>query len=447
MPEKKYDHKHLSTTQRIKIEKGLLDGESFASIARKIEKHPSTVAKEVKKYRYYPEREKPSKLLPVKKLPCVRKAECQMRFLCDNKDCIRLCKQCYLPSREAPCYELCPDYTEKVCAKIKKAPYVCNSCPKFKRCDLQHALYSAQRADEASRELLVSCRDGISQIPADIAMLDDLISPLLKQGQSLAHIYAHHGHEIPCSRRTLYNYIDKGVFTARNIDLRRRVRYKIKERKKGTRISLSAREFRIGRTYEDFCSLLKKSPETSVVEMDTVEGGRGNGKQAFLTMLFRNCSLMLIFVLAEKSQECVIEVFDTLSEKLGVQVFHELFPVILTDNGTEFQLPQRLESNRNGELRTKIYYCNPNSSWQKGMLEKNHEYIRYVIPKGQSLDPYSQKDAILLTNHINSEARDSLNGCTPFKLSLLLLNNQLHKLLKLVEIPPDEVTLQPALFK
>ena len=140
---------------------------------------------------------------------------------------------------------------------------------------------------------------------------------------------------------------------------------------------------------------MKNAPNTRVVELDTVEGGRGNSKQAFMTMLFRNCSLMLIFILPEKTQECVIEVFDTLSEKLGVETFKELFPVILTDNGTEFQFPKRMECDSNGEIRTKVYYCNPNCSWQKGMLEKNHEYIRYVISKGKSLDPYSFKDATL----------------------------------------------------
>ena len=442
MANTKYDGKHLTTTQRIKIEKGLLDGESLASIARRITKHPSTVAKEIKKYRYFPERESPSR-----KLPCLLKKNCQIRFLCDKKDCVKLCKTCYDPSREADCREICPDYAATVCSKIQKAPYVCNGCPKFKRCSLQHALYSAQRADETAHDLLVSCRSGINQSPADIALLDDLISPLLKQGQSLAHIYAHHGHEIPCCRRTLYHYIDQGVFTARNIDLRRRVRYKCKERKKATRVSLSARQFRINRTYDDFCALMKKAPFSPVVEMDTVEGGRGNSRQAFLTLFFRNCSLMLIFVLPEKTQECVIEVFDTLSEKLGVQTFRELFPLILTDNGTEFQTPQRLECDRQGVRRTRIFYCNPNSSWQKGMLEKNHEYLRYVIPKGQSLDAYNQSDATRFMNHINSEARDSLNGCTPFRLSLLLLHPKLHDLLKLVAIPPDEVTLKPSLLQ
>jgi IS30 family transposase len=439
-----YDHKHLTTTQRIKIEKGLLDGNTFAAIARAIDKHPSTVAKEVKKYRYFPKRN-----LPVDKdLQCTFFKSCQMRFLCEEKDCIRPCKLCYdTRLRMRKCSLICPDYQERSCPKIHKAPFVCNGCHKVKRCEMQHALYSAQQADESSHKLLISCRDGINQSPADIAILDELISPLLKQGQSMAHIYAHHGHEIPCSRRTLYNYIDKGVFEAKNIDMRRRVRYKYKERKKGTRISLSAREFRINRTYEDFSSFMKNAPDTRVVELDTVEGGRGNGNQVFMTMLFRNCSLMLIFVLPEKTQECVIEVLDTLSDRLGIKTFKELFPVILTDNGTEFQYPKRMECDANDEIRTKVYYCNPNSSWQKGMLEKNHEYIRYVIPKGQSLDPYTFKDATLLMNHINSEARDSLNGCTPFKLSLMLLNNKLHKLLKLVEIPPDEVTLHPSLLK
>lgn len=440
---KTYDQKHLSTTQRIKIEKGLNDGLSFAAIARTIEKHPSTIAKEVKKYRTFQPRNSSGH-----PLQCALYKECTMRFLCVEKDCVKLCKSCYDPKRKVPkCSFLCPEYREPQCSSIGKAPYVCNGCSKIKRCNKEKAFYIAQKADQSSQELLVSCRSGINQQLADIALLDELISPLLKQGQSLAHIYAFHGHEIPCSRRTLYNYIDKGVFTAKNIDLRRRVRYKCKPRKTGTRISLAAREFRIGRTYEDFGKYMKEHPETSVVEMDTVEGGHGNGKKAFLTMLFRNCSLMLIFVLDEKTQMHVIEVFDLLTEKLGVDTFQELFPVILTDNGTEFQFPTRLECDKNGEIRTKIFYCNPNCSWQKGMLEKNHEYIRYVIPKGASLEPYTQAHAIKLMNHINSEARDSLNGCTPFRLSLLLLSNKLHKLLKLREIPADEVALRPSLLK
>lgn len=439
----KYDQKHLTTSQRIKVEKGLNDGKSFAEIGRIVGKHPTTISKEVKKYRTFQPREKNDD--PQR---CALYKECSLRFLCDREDCVRMCKNCYDNEHKAMrCVTTCPEYREPQCPTLSKAPYVCNSCLKARRCNKNKAFYIAQNADKSSQELLVSCRKGINQDPAEVALLDDLISPLLLKGQSLAHIYAFHGHEIPCCRKTLYNYIDQGVFTARNIDMRRRVRYKCKPRKRGTRVSLSAKEFRIGRTYDDFIKYTSEHPEIPVVEMDTVEGEKGNSKQAFLTMIFRSCHLMLIFVLAEKSQDCVIEVFDTLCEKLGIEVFQELFPIILTDNGTEFQFPARLECDRYGEIRSKVFYCNPNCSWQKGMIEKNHEYIRYVIPKGNSLDPYDQKDATVLMNHINSEARDSLNGCTPFKLSKMLLNNNLHRLLKLKEIAPDQVTLKPSLLK
>ena len=445
MPKKKeYDHKHLSTSQRIHIEKGLNDGLSFAAIARKLDKHPSTIAKEVKKYRTLQPREKD----PKKPARCALFKECTLRFLCDKKDCVKMCKSCYdVKLLVSKCSYLCSEYREPQCASISKAPFVCNHCARQRTCNKEKAYYIAQNADQSSQVLLVSCRQGINQAPADIAMLDTLISPLLAQGQSLAHIYAFHGHEIPCSRKTLYNYIDQGVFTAKNIDLRRKVRYKCKPRKTGTRVSLAAKEFRIGRTYEDFQKFIQENPDIPVVELDTVEGGRDNSTQAFLTIFFRNCSLMLIFVLQEKSQDQVIKVFDYLTEKLGIKVFQELFPVILTDNGVEFQFPERLECDKNGEIRTKIFYCNPNSSWQKGRIEKNHEYIRYVIPKSQSLDHYKQRDACVLMNHINSEARDSLNGCTPFRLSKMLLNNRLHRLLCLQEIPGDQVHLKPSLLK
>jgi IS30 family transposase len=114
--------------------------------------------------------------------------------------------------------------------------------------------------------------------------------------------------------------------------------------------------------------------------------------------------------------------------------------------GSEFQNPLILEYTDEHQLRTKLYYCDPYSAWQKGMVEKNHEYIRYVVPKGRSFCRFKQEDITLLQNHINSEARDSLNGCTPFKLSQLLLDQKLHESLNLTEIVPDEVTMKPELL-
>ena len=270
------------------------------------------------------------------------------------------------------------------------------------------------------------------------------MSPLLKKGQSIAHIYASHADEIACSRRTIYSYIDRGIFQARNIDLRRKVVYK--QRKRKTTTNLKDRSFRKDRGYKEFLEYIAANKSVYVVEMDTVEGAKGTSP-CFLTMFFRNCSLMLMFLLEEQTQKEVTRIFDHLTELLGIELFQKLFEVILTDNGHEFQDRQSLEYSKNDEVRTRIYYCDPNRSDQKGALEKNHEYIRYVLPKGTSFEKMTDKTTLLLLNHINSEKRDSLNGHSPYEVSRLLLDNRLHKALGLAEIPADEVTLIPALIK
>lgn len=435
MSKSKGNHKHLTLSQRLEIEKGLLSGLTFTEIARAVSKDPSTISKEIRKHSEIKLRK--DSFSPV---PCSNRSECKVKGLC-RKVCNLMCRMCTEPGQK--CIDLCDNYVPVQCLKLTKAPYVCNGCGKRLNCLLDKKVYSAKYADDCYRETLVSSREGINQTPESIQRLDHLVSPLIQKGQSIAHIYTNHAKEIKCSRRTLYSYIDKSVLTVRNLDLRRRVRYK--PRKKATQSSIMTRDFRIGRSYEDLQKLLKESPTTAIVEMDTVEGVKGG--KVLLTMMFRNCSLMLAFLLESKTQENVQKVFDQLTEMLGMEVFQTLFPAILTDNGVEFQNPTLLECTEHGEDRTKIYYCNPNSSWQKGMIEKNHEYIRLVVPKERTFDTCTQEDITLMINHINSEARDSLNGCTPFKLSQLLLSNQLHYGLLLEGIAPDEVMLKPELLK
>ncbi len=436
MKKTKGNQKHLTLSQRIDIEKALLHGENFATIARKLNKHPSTVSKEIRKH----SKVKPRMKYQYTPIQCRNNKGCTIKYLCDDP-CEMFCRFCSKP--EIKCIDNCSNYIPLTCIKLDKPPYVCNGCSRRSNCRMEMKVYSSKYADDCYREMLVSSREGVNQTPESIMKMDNLVSPLFKKGQSIAHIYAHHGKEIGCSRRTLYNYLDQSVLTARNLDLRRRVRYK--KRRKSTRISIKDRTHRIGRNYVDFQKLIKKHPSTSVVEMDVVEGTKGG--KVFLTMMFRNCSLMLIFLLDSKNQEAVARILGDLTLALGLEEFTKIFPVILTDGGPEFQNPELLEEDSCGNKRTNIYYCDPYSSWQKGMIEKNHEYIRLVLPKGSSFDDLTHEDVTLLQNHINSEARDSLNGCSPFKLSQLLLDENLHHILHLKEIAPDDVFLKPALLK
>lgn len=244
--------------------------------------------------------------------------------------------------------------------------------------------------------------------------------------------------------KTLYNYIDQGLFTARNIDLPKKVKYR--ERKKKRQEPTVDYSYRQNRTYKDYQAYIMEHQEVNVVEMDTVHGSNKTGN-VMLTFLFRNCNFMLIFLMPECTKDCVKQVFDILTELLGIEAFRTIFPIILTDNGPEFKGVEELENDKMNRPRTRVFYCDPLASWQKAKLEKNHEYIRKVVPKGVPLTKNTQQDMTFLTNHINSTARASLNGRTPYELAQLLLPSKLFEVLDLRAIEGDEVVLKPSLLK
>ena len=155
-----------------------------------------------------------------------------------------------------------------------------------------------------------------------------------------------------------------------------------------------------------------------------------------------------MFLMPDGTATSVKRVFDYLEGGLGTECFRRLFGIILTDNGGEFKKVDQLELNDDYEYRTRIFYCDPMASWQKPHIEKNHEYIRYVIPQGVSFNAYTEEDMTLLMNHINSTRRTSLKGKAPYELVSEDDEDMqaLWKLLKMDLIPPDEVHLKPDLF-
>ena len=433
----------MDLTDRVAIETGLSRGESFKKIAKRIGRHPSTVAHEVLENRtyirntYYAGKD------------CRKVRQCILTGLCgaSKGGCGRKCKYC----RGFDCTKVCSRYESVACNKPDKPPYVCNTCKDRRLCIKDKYVYSAPYADASVSRRRSESRQGIRLSDEQKEFVDELVTRLVKKGQPLTHIYAEHEAEMPMSLRSLYNYIDAGELTIRNIDLRRKTGYK--PRKKNAKglspieKGFANQKYREGRTYEDFESRMKNSA-LSIVEMDTVKGVRERGKR-LLTMIFRDSSLMLMFLMPDGKAESVKRVFDYLERGLGLERFYRLFPVILTDNGGEFKRPADLEYTESLILRTDIYYCDPMASWQKPHIEKNHEFIRYVIPRGKSLNPYTQEDMTLLMNHINSTRRPGLGNKAPYEL----INEEdedmwaLFKLLKMDLIPPDEVHLMPDLFK
>ena len=304
--------------------------------------------------------------------------------------------------------------------------------------------YRAKHSHDTSLELRSSSRSGINLSPEELDQLDRLVSPLIKKGQPLSHIFLSHMEDIPCCQRTLYSYVDKQYLSVINLDLPRKVRYKKRKKKQ---LDTPVPGYRKNRTYRDLLDFLASSPDSSIVELDVVEGAGGKSGPVLLTLFFRYCSLMLLFLLPGDRRKYVQDVFDLLLSELGPQTYSQLFPIILTDNGSSFLDPSLFEMPHRQDVLTKVFYCAPMSSWQKGRLEKNHEFIRYILPKGTSFGSLTEQKVNLMMNHINSTARASLNGCTPFQLALLLLDAKLMSLMDLRSVPADQIHLKPDLIK
>ena len=429
--------KHLSLSDRAMIERLLVMDYTFTSIAKKLNRSASTISREVKRYRVFTGRVNPSA-----KNDCTKYYSCIRNNLCkvETHGCFSRCKLC----NEQNCTEICSHYEPLHCELLDKPPYVCSGCPKQKDCKKEHAYYTAHRAHAEYLHTLKDSRCGIRTAPERLIEISEIISPLILKGQSINHIIASHGDEIGLSEKTLYNYIDSNAFTIKNIDLPKKVLYRQRRPKKVlTKIEYKCRR---GRTHEDFKAFTAEHPDYEIVEMDTVKGSRTKGK-VLLTMIFRESNFMLIFLMPDGTMKSVQTVFDILTEKLGLKTFRKLFSVILTDNGVEFKDPLSLEYAPNGCQRTRIFFCDPQASWQKPHIEKNHTLIRRILPKGKTFDHLTGEDIRLVCCHINSVAREMFDNKTPFQLMTGTQNEKLLASLNLEPVPADKVTLKPTLIK
>ncbi len=330
-----------------------------------------------------------------------------------------------------------------------KPPYVCNACSKRRYCNEDKYFYDARVADKKAHETRIKASEGVHLSEEELEAINSiLMNGVAKKGQPLAHVYATHENELIVSERTVYRYITNSVIEVRPAHLRRATGYKKRKKKRNGESSVINQQYRQGRSYQDFIAFIEDRPEYEIVEMDTVKGKQGRGK-VMLTMLFRRNNVMLIFLMPDCKAESVIAVFDYLESGLGTERFQRLFSIILTDNGSEFKRVEELEKSLdNYSTRTRLFYCDPMASWQKGKLEKNHEYIRYVIPKSTSLNAYTQDDITLLVNHINSTKRPGLEDLAPYEL-VVSDDEDMHALASLLDlkaIPADEVNLTKSLL-
>ena len=426
-------NKHLTDLERLEIEHALRQGTSLKRIAEKIGKHHSTLSREILARRTASDKGAFGRLTN----RCVRRADCDRRQLCmDKSDCLRRCATC------PRCNGVCPDYREETCAKLARTPYVCNGCKDEPRCVLRKQYYLNRPAHRQYRDVLVQTRRGANVTEDELLALDALLSPLIRKGQSIHHVLANNPDRFDLHEKTVYRYVAGGLLTAKNGDMPRVCMLKPRARK-SVEHKIDT-QCRIGRTYADHLAFVAAAPDVPVVEMDTVVGRRGG--KVLLTLQFVRAGFMLAFLRERNDSQSVIDVFARLWTQAGPDGFRRLFPVLLTDNGSEFSNPRALELDPDGQPRTRVFYCDPRATNQKARIERNHEFIRLVLPKGSSFDHLAQADVDKLMSHVNSYSRPSLQDKSPFDLFAFLHGADLLDRLGIRKIPANEILLKPRLI-
>lgn len=425
---------HLTIEDREFIEDALNMQLPLKEIAEHLHKDATTISKEVKRNRILMTRN-PTDIPKA----CQEKGKCKKQHVCGNNSCEKYCRRC----KHYNCYNHCKDFRSKSCIHLERYPHVCNGCTQRVTCRLMKYKYRAKDAHQSYKSQLTSSRLGIDLSSQELKTLDSLITPLVQKGQSLKHIHVNHKAEIKCSQRSLYTYFDMNLFTVRNIDLPRKVKFKPRKRKMPALIRNTS--YNEGRKYEDYLNHIAENPAKQVVQMDTVYNQKGG--PAILTLYFVGTGLMLGYYLERLTAECVAAVIDTIHNRLGDDLFKRYFQVLLTDNGSEFKASERLENGPGDTKRTQVYYCEPYASYQKGQLENNHGFIRMVIPKKRSMATLTQAKISLMMNHINSVTREALADKTAYAVAAEKLGLEILAKLELELIHPDEVLLKPTLIK
>ena len=417
---------HLTLEERRIILTGIKNGSTKSAIAQTIGKDKSTVGKEIKLHRTLTHK-------------------CQMPLECNNY------RKCVF---ERNCSLDCPDYSPFRCSRRDRSPGACNGCSRWNRCRFNKYQYFPEEAQSDYKETLVDSRSGVNLTVPEAKAMAGIIAPLLRQGQSPYQIIANHP-ELGISEKTLYHYIEGDVFHEiagiTVLDLRRQVSRKISKKKSVDYKKRQDRQFLKGRTYKDYLDYISEHPDGFITQMDTVYNDGTNGP-FIQTFKFIGTGVLFSLYQETKTALSMLEGVNRLETILGRQLFRKYVHVLLTDRGSEFSAAEAMETDSEGARRTRVFYCDPMQSGQKGSLENNHILLRYILPKEndlRALGLVDQNALNLALSHVNSFSVEKLGGKSPLELTEFRYPDLYERLtgFGIHKIEKDRVILKPYLLK
>lgn len=420
------DVTHLTSEERRIIETGIRNGSTKTAIAATIGKDNSTVGKEIKLHRRL-------------------RFKCSLPRPCAN---YRHCKY------KRACSPECADFVQFVCKRRDRSPGACNGCKTCNSCRFDKYYYDPAIAEQEYKTTLVDSRSGYNITTLEAKALGEKIEPLLKRGLSPYAILQAHP-EIGLSEKTLYTYIENKVFEGLAdigpMDLRRQVGRKMSRKKANIYKKREDRRYLIGRTHKDYTAYMDENQDKFVSQMDTVYNDVTKGP-FIQTFKFVNAGLLFGLYHKEKTSDEMKKGVDLLETILGKDIFRKYVHVLLTDRGTEFVAADAMEADSDGLLRTRVFYCDPMQSGQKGTLENNHVEMRYILPKEVDLEQIGLVDQDALNtvlSHVNSIPIEKFGGKTPLDIAEFMYPDLFEKLIAfgLRKISADSLILKPSLLR
>ena len=391
---------HLNYEDRKIIQTGIENGSTKTSIANTIGKDNSTVGKEIALHR-------------------TLKSKCTLPLECKAYQHCKLGRNCTIA---------CPRYVPFKCNRRDRSPGACNGCSNYSKCRFDKYWYDASTAEKEYRRELVDARQGVNLTTSEAKAIADVVGPLLNQGISPYSVIQSHP-ELGICEKTLYNYIESGILKAFGVDafsLRRQLSRKLPKQKAVQYKKREDRSFLKGRTFKEYKEYIAEHPNAGIVQMDTVYNDVSNGP-FIQTFKFKN--IPSFFALYHQTAADMVSGADTLESILGKNLFNKYVEVLLTDRGGEFYSANDLEFRPDGTRRTRVFYCDPMQSGQKGTLENNHIELRYILPKESDLFALGltgQKPLDLICAHLNSVAKESLHGKSHFDCLSALMKSLIY---------------------
>ena len=300
-----------------------------------------------------------------------------------------------------------------ICPSLKRWPHVCTGCKKrYQECPYNKFIYNAKNAQKLADYNLKASRRGLDITSDDFKRLDNIIKTGVDNNKSIYQIKIENTNVIDKSITTLYRYINKGYLTTSRMDLPYAVKYK--KRKHNKKYDYSNNKIdRTGHTYIDYLAFIHKHPGIYVWQLDFL-GSIKTDSKSILSLILPILQFTLIDIINKPDSKKVVEFFDKLEEKIGIDNFKQLIPAILTDRDPCFSdIDGICFSKITGEERCRLFFCDPYVSNQKPNVENINKQLRLFFPKKTSIDKYSKKDIKQINYTLLNKPLKSLDSYTP----------------------------------